>query len=237
MKLSAPIFRLKRHAREHARAEGIPLHAALDRVAVKEGFATWSHLASVWSRQDPADRVWARLSAGDMLLIGARPGQGKTQLGLDMTRAAAKDGRTSYVFTLEYNSCDVGERLVKPDRGKTNQKALPIVDTSNAICADHILERIDKPATPPFALIDYLQILDQKRTHASLDHQVKTLKSFAQSTGAIFVAISQIDRSFDISDKPLPDRSDVRLPNPLDLTLFNRACFLHEGEIQLDGFG
>ncbi|WP_253276864.1 hypothetical protein [Ruegeria sp. 6PALISEP08] len=46
--------------------------------------------------------------------------------------------------------------------------------------------------------------------------------------------ISQFDRSFDLSDKTMPDLSDVRLPNPLDLSAFDKACFLHNGEIQMD---
>ncbi|WP_238475577.1 hypothetical protein [Rhodophyticola sp. CCM32] len=64
--------------------------------------------------------------------------------------------------------------------------------------------------------------------------QIKTLHDFARRSGAIIVAISQIDRRFDTGAKPLPDLSDVRQPNPVDLSLFTRACFLHEGRISLD---
>ena len=38
MKLSAPLYHLKRKAKLLSRAENIPLHAALDRVARQEGF-------------------------------------------------------------------------------------------------------------------------------------------------------------------------------------------------------
>ena len=38
MKLSAPVYRLKRRAKVLAREERIPLHEALDRVAMDEGF-------------------------------------------------------------------------------------------------------------------------------------------------------------------------------------------------------
>lgn len=34
------------------------------------------------------------------------------------------------------------------------------------------------------------------------------------------VFLSQVDRSFDSSAKPCPDLVEVRLPNPLDMTLF-----------------
>jgi len=46
MNLSVPIYRLKREARLLAREQHLPLHAALDRLARREGFAAWSLLAA-----------------------------------------------------------------------------------------------------------------------------------------------------------------------------------------------
>ena len=39
-----PVFVLKREAKQLARNESIPLHAALDRIASREGFRSWSLL-------------------------------------------------------------------------------------------------------------------------------------------------------------------------------------------------
>ena len=49
----------------------------------------------------------------------------------------------------------------------------------------------------------------------------------------LLVFISQIDRSFDPSIERCPGLNHVRLPNPLDLKLFNKACFLHNGELEV----
>lgn len=81
-------------------------------------------------------------------------------------------------------------------------------------------------------VIDYLQLLDQKRENPSLAEQVRALRSFAQDRGVIIVFVSQIDRSYDPSKKTTPDIEDIRLPNPLDLKLFDKLCFLHNGEVQ-----
>ena len=62
--------------------------------------------------------------------------------------------------------------------------------------------------------------------------QVRRLKAFARGRGLILVFISQIDRSYDPAQKPCPDLDDVRLPNPLDLSLFDKACFLNNGEVR-----
>ena len=110
MKLSFPIYKLKRHARLMAREQTIPLHEALDRLAAAEGFRSWSHLAAS-ATDKPADRLLNELSAGDLLLLAARPGQGKTLLALELAMAASSAGYQSFFFTLDYTEADVIERL------------------------------------------------------------------------------------------------------------------------------
>jgi replicative DNA helicase len=80
-------------------------------------------------------------------------------------------------------------------------------------------------------VIDYLQLLDQKRQHPDLAEQVQRLKRFALERQLIVLCLSQIDRSYDPAQRPWPGMSDVRLPNPLDLGLFTRTCFLNQGRL------
>jgi hypothetical protein len=61
-----------------------------------------------------------------------------------------------------------------------------------------------------------------------------TLKAIASKPKLIIVLLSQIDRSYELSDRPFPCLDDVRLPNSLDLTLFDKTCFLNKGEIQIE---
>ena len=232
LNLSAPIYKLKRHARLLAREQAIPLHAALDSVAASEGFRSWSHLASS-APEKPTDRILAQLSAGDLLLLGARPGHGKTLLALELAIATSKAGSRSFFFTLDYTEADILEHLRSLQLDPKAVAESFVLDTSDDICADHIVQRLGEGSAKAFVVIDYLQLLDQKRENPALDTQIRTLRAFAQASGAIIVAISQIDRSFDPQAKRLPDLSDVRLPNPLDLALFTKTCFLHEGEVQL----
>ena len=46
MKLTKPIHRLKRQAKQLSRENGIPLHEALDQIAEQEGYRSWSLLVS-----------------------------------------------------------------------------------------------------------------------------------------------------------------------------------------------
>lgn len=234
MRLSAPIFHLKRRAKAQAQNESIPLHQALDKIAIEEGFATWSLLAARASSQPKARDLLDRLKPGDLVLLGARPGQGKTMMGLDLIMEAAKSGRRGAFFTLEYNQDDIVERI---DRSSAPSLPLPDLidfDTSDNISANHIMARLDRASRGTLVVIDYLQLLDQKRDNPPLENQVHTLKRFAEEKGLIIVFISQIDRTYDASEKPCPDLSDVRLPNPLDLSHFDMTCFLNAGEIRIE---
>ncbi|WP_395449624.1 DNA helicase [Aminobacter sp. UC22_36] len=232
MKLSAPIPMLKRKARLLARTKKVPLHQALDDVAADEGFAGWSLLAARAGAVSPAGRLFARLVPGDMVLLGARPGQGKTLMGLELAVEAMKAGHRGSFFTLEYTEKDVLDRFRAIGAERQQFGALFELDSSDAINAGHIARRMATAPRGTLVVVDYLQLLDQKRDSPELMEQVRALRSLARDKGLIIVMISQIDRSYDPSAKAMPDLGDVRLPNPLDLKLFDKACFLNQGEVR-----
>ena len=237
MRLSAPVYQLKRKAKLLSREENIPLHEALNRIASQEGFGGWSLLAARASATAPAEKIFARLAPGDLILVGARPGQGKTLMSLELAVEAMKSGNRGVFFTLEYTEKETLERFRSIGVERANFDRLFEFDNSDNINADYIVKRLAAAPRGTLVVIDYLQLLDQKRENPELMHQVRTLRSFASERGLIFVFISQIDRSYDASTKPCPDLEDVRLPNPLDLRLFTKTCFLNNGEVQFRAEG
>ena len=232
MKLSAPVHQLKRQARRLSREEDIPLHQALDRIAAKEGFAAWSLLAARLSAAMPTDGLFARLTPGDPVLVGARPGQGKTLMSLRLAVEAMKSGHHGVFFTLEYTQRDILARFRAIGANPAQFEGLFEFDNSDGISADYMVRALQAAPRGTLVVVDYLQLLDQKRENPALTAQVRRLKAFAEERGLIFVFISQIDRSYDPARKPCPDLGDVRLPNPLDLSLFSKTCFLNGGEIR-----
>jgi replicative DNA helicase len=227
MKLTAPIFRLKREAKLAARAEGIPLHEAQDRIARREGFATWSHLASRM-HDAPARALFQQLSPGEIVLIAARPGQGKTMLALGLAAEAVQAGRQAFVFSLEETETALMTRY-----DKMGGIGPLVFDTSDDIDADHITSRLSGSASGTLAVVDYLQLLDQRRSTAPLEDQIAKLAGFAARAGTIIACISQVDRRFEISGRARPGLADLRLPNPVDLKHFAKACFLADGQIEI----
>jgi replicative DNA helicase len=232
MRLSAPIYHLKRKAKLLSRQLKIPLHEALDRVAVEEGFRQWSLLATDVSSMSTANQLFRLLRPGDLGLIGARPGHGKTMLGAEVLAEAMKSGHRGVLFTLEYSEKDVRHLFHDVGVEVSDFTDRFELDTSDAISADFIIKRLAGAASGTVVVIDYLQLLDQQRKKPRLADQVRALKVFARDRNLVILFLSQIARTYDPSAKPCPDLSDVRLPNPLDLTLFNKTCFLQGDEVR-----
>ncbi|TAX63227.1 DNA helicase [Rhizobium ruizarguesonis] len=233
MKLSAPIFQLKRRAKLMARNNSVPLNEALDQIARDEGFARWSLLSASISSGTLSETILSRLEHGDLLLLGGRPGHGKTKLGLQLLIDAVRDGRKALLFTLEFTDQQARKHLNSLEGdGCSDADSIQIL-TSDEISADYITQHLSGSEPGTIAVIDYLQLLDQQRTKPTLSEQLQTLGDFAQRNGVILGFISQIDRSFEAGDKRLPDIRDIRLPNFVDVGLFNKACFVHGGEAQL----
>jgi replicative DNA helicase len=179
-----------------------------------------------------APRLREKLVPGDRVLVAARPGQGKTLLCLEVAVAAMKRGHRSVLFSLDSSRADVeryfaaiGETLERfADRFE--------FDDSDNISADYIVRRLHAAAPGTVVVIDYLQLLDQRRENLPLQQQMAMLKTFAMRRGLVMLFLSQVDRRFDDSKSPVPILADVRQPNPLDLSLFNKTCFLHKGIVE-----
>lgn len=230
MTLSAPIHRLKRKARLLSRAERIPLHTALDRIAAEEGYRSWSLLVAKQPGMASVRAFWPLLEPGDLVLMAGRPGQGKTLASLALLAEAMRAGRRGVFLTLEYTPADVLSRLHAINIEPAAFAGLFDCDWSDAISADYIVARLADAPRGTVAVIDYLQLLDQRRDTPELALQVSMLKAFAQERGLILVFLSQVDRSYEGAGRPFPEIADVRLPNPLDLSLFDKTCFVNRGE-------
>lgn len=233
MKLSAPIYILKQQAKAVSRRDKVRLHIALDQIATREGFSAWSHLASSWQRQDTSSLVYQQFQPGDLILVGARPGQGKTLLGMSLAVEAMTQGNHAAFFTFEYTATEIEKRFINLGKDISEFRGRLLLDTSEDISSRHIVQRLAAAPAHTLVVIDYLQLLDQRRDKPMLDAQVRELKEFASAKDATVVCLSQISRDYESAANPYPGLQDVRLPHHVDLSLFNKACFLNNGKMQL----
>ena len=232
MKLSAPVYILKQQAKALSRRKNVPLHQALDQIANQQGFGVWSLLSAKVNSEKPASTLLAQFRSGDLVLLGSRPGQGKTLLGIELAIRAIRKGNQSALFTLYCTRADVAD-LFKATGEELHEFADRfLVDDSDRICADYIIDKLASAPANTLVVIDYLQLLDQNRRNPDLMNQVQQLRAFARKRGFIILCLSQISRSYDPAARPFPGINDVLLPNPLDLGLFDRTCFLNQGRMQ-----
>ena len=109
----------------------------------------------------PHEQIYAATAPGALMVLGARPGHGKTQMGLMLAAEAARIAQPAFVLSLEYTDAQVLEAYdnlgVDPD-----VTAKITVDTSDDISAATIVSTLG--AKSGMAVVDYMQLLDQRRS-------------------------------------------------------------------------
>jgi replicative DNA helicase len=229
--LSASIPVLKSKARRLRRTERIPLYEALNRIAMAEGYRTWSLLVANAGTREGGDLL-ERLDAGDLVLLGARPGQGKTLCALQLLISSLRCYQQGWFFSLQNDAPNINAMFEHFGENRSSYDAF-VFEHSDEIDAQYIVEKIQGAAKRTIVVVDHLQLLDQRRKAPELQQQVSDLNAFAKRAGCIVVLISQIRSAFDGKSQRLPTVEDVRLLDTLDFGIFDKLLFLQDGQLQL----
>lgn len=176
------------------------------------------------------DRILDYVNPGDLVVLGSRPQNGKTRVAAGLIAAAKLRGNAQrHFFTLVEREETIRERIeIYLDEIDISLSAVNI-NCSDNICAETIMNKL-KGSNLQGALIviDYLQVLDERRINPTLQNQLESLSLFAIETGCIILFIAQLSRSVVDKPKVAPTENDIRLPNPLDLRLVNKLMFLYK---------
>lgn len=156
---------------------------------------------------------------GQLIVIGGRPGDGKSALGLQLADKAAHNGRRVIYLNLEMRIKDIMKRLLarrsaaftrisEADMGLLREKMNDIVsmdmeiidDASTRIedFRDAIVENSDSEHPIGLVVVDYLQLMRSKQKFDRKDLEIgeisMVLKEIAKTISAPVVALAQLNR-------------------------------------------
>ena len=177
---------------------------------------------------------------GQMIVVGARPGVGKTSFCLNLATSAAESGATVALFSLEMSDEEVAQRLL------SSRSSIPLANIRSGEIGDEQWAQIidatehlqgldvlvdDTPGTTVteirakarrmlhgkpkgIVIVDYLQLLSSTSRSdnraAAVGEMSRGLKIMAKELCVPVIALSQLNRGVEGRPKKRPQLSDLR---------------------------
>lgn len=187
---------------------------------------------------DALDDVIIGMNRSDLILVGARPGMGKTSFVMNIaTHAAAQTGKTVAVFSLEMSAEQLVNRMLSSEAcipsyymrtGNLSQEqstALAhassklsetkiMIDDTPGISVGQIKSRLRRVKDLGLVVIDYLQLMQTDTSSANRVQEVgeisRGLKLLAKELDVPVICCAQLSRSPESRPDKRPMLSDLR---------------------------
>jgi replicative DNA helicase len=177
---------------------------------------------SLFTGIEELDRLTGGIKTGQVIVIGGRPGTGKTKLALKMVKNLIANKTSICYYSLEMNKNQAIKRLVAQEKITIDDMLeLFIYDYSKNSISDlsrNIRTICFNYSKPRIIIIDYIQLV----TDSHLPEIWEELKTIAVNERITVVVLSQLDRTFEFSynrQKPLDYLYLVNpIPEKIDFT-------------------
>lgn len=184
------------------------------------------------------DNVLIGMGKGDLVLIGARPGMGKTSFALNIaSNAARKTGRQVCIFSLEMSKQQLVERMLSSEAMVESNKLRSgtlskedwdrlaraseylascdiYIDDSSGITVTGMKAKLRKMKNLGLVIVDYLQLMQSDKR---IDNRVlevgdisRNMKLMAKDLGVPVVCCAQLSRGPESRTSKKPMLSDLR---------------------------
>jgi len=205
-----------------------------------------NELVGVPSYCQSFDKITQGYRAGDLNILAARPGQGKTAKALQEAYQQAAAGYSVAFFSLEMkrelllkrlfanlgqiNTMKVNSGNLQADDWRAINKAsqeleglkLFIDDEPglNFLSLKSKLRKIKQSSGLDIVYVDYLQLMDPLKGHGNREGEIseisRGLKAAATELDIPVVALSQLNRKVDEREPPVPKLTDLRESGSLE---------------------
>ena len=184
------------------------------------------------------DRMLAGMGDSDLILVGARPGMGKTSFCLNIgTNVAAQTGKTVCMFSLEMSAEQLVNRIISSEAMVDSYamrtgdlkdedwenialatsklaKCDILIDDTAGITATGMKAKLRRVKNLGLVVIDYLQLMQGDGRHDNRVQEVaeisRAMKLMAKDLGVPVICCSQLSRGPESRTDKKPMLSDLR---------------------------
>jgi replicative DNA helicase len=201
------------------------------RMSAKDG------LAGISTGFSNLDALTSGFLGGQLIVLGARPGNGKTTLASNIALSHVKNGGQVAFFSLEMPDISIYERLISSDsgvnaskikRGDVDPESLNqllksahdfksqkmfLLDAQSAQDISRLARQIKKKHGLSMIVVDYLGLLlggKHEHAHLVLGEITRTLKKLAIQLDVPILLLSQLNRESEKRPDSTPKLSDLR---------------------------
>ena len=209
--------------------------ALMDKLAKQQ-----THIMGVPTGYRSVDEILSGLRGGDLVILAARPGVGKTSFALNLAVNAAKAGTAVAFFSLEMPAEQLIQKIMcteaRVNLKKMRNGSLTSADWQQLIKACSTLQSLNFSVDDSSALsimelrakarrqlhdaeqglivVDYLQLMEShsgyKDRHLEVAEFSRGLKMLAKDLDVPIIALSQLSRRVDDREGKRPQLSDLR---------------------------
>lgn len=208
------------------------------------------------------DKVLVGLHEGDLVLIGARPGMGKTSFALNIaTMAAERSHRAVAVFSLEMSCSQLVSRVLSSEAlvdsyalrsgnlgeedwkkladaaGRLSESDILIDDTTN-ITVTGMKAKLRRVKNLGMVVVDYLQLMQGEHRNDNRVQEIseisRNLKLMGKELRVPVICCAQLSRAPESRAKPIPQLSDLRDSGAIEQDA-DIVMFLYRPEYYKDG--